>query len=129
MLVAVYGSFFISYKYTYLLGGFFTVIAIYRVINYPVKTTWINNFFISMGKISYSMYLIHFPLFILLYSLLVKFTGVEVFYSRIYWIGVVIAVGVSYLFYYVVEYQSLKLIKKFKKNIKNKTKQEQGLSQ
>ncbi|MGI6409699.1 MAG: hypothetical protein ACOX0V_00465 [Bacteroidales bacterium] len=75
-----------------------------------------------MGKISYSMYLIHVPIFILLYSLLVKFTGVEVFYTRIYWFGVVIAVGISYLFYYAVEHQSLKLIKKFKEKIKPKTK-------
>jgi len=118
LLTAIYGSFFINYKYVYLLGGVFTVIAIYRVINYPIKTNWIHKFFISMGKISYSMYLIHVPIFILLYSLLVKFTGVEVFYTRIYWFGVVIAVGISYLFYYAVEHQSLKLIKKFKEKLK-----------
>ncbi|HOE39070.1 MAG TPA: acyltransferase [Bacteroidales bacterium] len=118
LLSAIYGSFFIAHKYTYLLGGFFTVIMIYRMINYPVKITWINKFFISMGKISYSMYLIHVPLFIFMYSILVKFTGIEVFYSRIYWIFVVIAVSFSYLFYYAVEHQSLKLIRKFKEKLK-----------
>ena len=55
LLTAIYGSFFINYKYVYLLGGVFTVIAIYRVINYPIKTNWIHKFFISMGKISYSL--------------------------------------------------------------------------
>lgn len=115
---AMFGGFFVDSKYTYLVGGLFTVVTIYRMIVYPMKITIFNKYFISMGKISYSMYLIHVPIFILLYSLLVKFTGVEVFYTRIYWFGVVIAVGISYLFYYAVEHQSLKLIKKFKEKLK-----------
>ena len=71
-----------------------------------------------MGKISYSMYLIHVPIYILLYAILVKLTGQEVFYSRIYWIPAAIAVLISYPFYWLVEHQSLKLIRWYKGRVK-----------
>ncbi len=118
LIVAMYGGFFASHEVTYIIGGVFTSIMIYRMIVYPVKMSIFNKFFISMGKISYSMYLIHVPLFILMYAILVKLTGQEVFYSRIYWIPAAIAVLVSYPFYWLVEAQSLKLIKWYKKKVK-----------
>lgn len=120
LLFAMYGSLFTDPVYTYIAGGIFTSIMIYRMIIYPVKITFIHRFFISLGKISYSMYLIHFPFFILLYAILVRLTGQEVFYSRIYWIPVAIAVLVSYPYYYVVEYQSLKLIRWYKNYLKRR---------
>jgi peptidoglycan/LPS O-acetylase OafA/YrhL len=115
LLASIYGVFVMEQKYTYLLGGVFSVIMIYRMIVYPVKMSIINKFFISMGKISYSMYLIHVPIFIFMYAILVRLTGQEVFYSRIYWIPATIAVLVSYLFYWLVEFQSLRIIKWLKK--------------
>ncbi len=120
LLTSMYGGFFVSHKITYIGGGIFTLIMIYRMIVYPVKVTFMHKFFISMGKISYSMYLIHVPIYILIYSILVKFTGQEVFYSRIYWIPAAIAVLVSYPFYYLVEHQSLKLIRRYKGYLRKK---------
>jgi peptidoglycan/LPS O-acetylase OafA/YrhL len=64
------------------------------------------------------MYLIHVPIYILLYAILVKLTGQEVFYSRIYWIPAAIAVLISYPFYWLVEHQSLKLIRWYKGRVK-----------
>lgn len=121
LLTAIYGIFIFDYKYTYLIGGLFTVLMIYRLIIYPVKSSYVVKFFISMGKISYSMYLIHVPIFILMYALLVKFTGQEVFYARIYWIPTIIVVLLSYPFYYLVEHQTLKMIKWYKKKCSSKS--------
>lgn len=118
LFFAIMGVFFMSSVYTFIAGGVFTIIMIYRLLIYPVKMNFIHTFFISMGKISYSMYLIHFPFFILLYAILVKFTGQEVFYTRIYWIPVAIVVLISYPFYYLVEHQSLKLIRRYKGYLK-----------
>ncbi|MGI6320709.1 MAG: acyltransferase family protein [Bacteroidales bacterium] len=114
LLSSLYGGFFLPTNISYLLGGMFASVMIYRMIVYPVRITFISRFFISMGKISYTMYLIHVPIFIFLYSILVKFSGQEVFFSRIYWIPAIIAVLVSYPFYWLVEHQSLKLIKWYK---------------
>ncbi len=116
----MYGGFIVDKKITYLIGGIFSVIMIYRMIVYPVKMSIFNKFFISMGKISYSMYLIHVPLFIFMYAILVKLTGQEVFYSRIYWIPAAIAVLVSYPFYWLVEHQSLRILKWYKNYLKKK---------
>jgi len=118
LLASIYGVFVMPQKYTYIIGGVFSVIMIYRMIVYPVKMSIFNKFFISMGKISYSMYLIHVPLFIFMYAILVKLTNQEVFYSRIYWIPAAIAVLVSYPFYYLVEHQSLKILKWYKGKVK-----------
>lgn len=122
LVAAMYMGFLIDKKFTYILGGLFTCIMIYRIISYPINEGNIfTKFFVSMGKISYSMYLIHVPIFIFLYAILVKLTGQEVFYARIYWLPTIIAVLISYGFYKVVEAPSLQLIKKYKSYLKKKS--------
>ncbi len=81
-----------------------------------------NNFFIKgikkLGEISYSLYLIHIPVLIFIYTLLHNITGQTVFYSRIYFMAVVLCVICGFVFYKLIEEPSLALIKKVKNHYK-----------
>ena len=75
----------------------------------------VNRFSNFLGKISFSVYLIHVPIFVLMYSMLNLLTGEIVYYTRIYWIPVIIALILGYLFYLLFESPSLLLLKAYKK--------------
>jgi peptidoglycan/LPS O-acetylase OafA/YrhL len=103
------------HKYSYIFAGLIGAGLITLFIQNDIKDYLILKFFKLMGTISYTLYLFHFPVLILCYSVAVYITGKYLFYDRIYWIGVLIAMAVSYYMYYLVEDKSLKLISKFKK--------------
>lgn len=75
----------------------------------------INPFSNFLGKISFSLYLVHVPFFVLLYSILVKYTGEIIFYDRIYWVAVIFALPIGYISYLIFEKNSLVLLDKYKK--------------
>ncbi|MFL5754142.1 MAG: acyltransferase family protein [Bacteroidia bacterium] len=81
------------------------------------KKTKVNAFLDLAGKISYSMYLNHFPLLLLIYSFVSLYTGKLIFYSRFYYYsGAVLVILFCYLLYHLAEKQSLKLISHLKRN-------------
>ncbi|KAA9327383.1 acyltransferase family protein [Adhaeribacter soli] len=103
------------YQPSFLLAGLFASGLIYLFLHFSVPDNIVIRFFKEMGKISYTLYLFHFPVLILVFGIIHKITGKYLFYDRIYWIGVLAAVLVSYPVYYLVEEKSLKAISRLKK--------------
>lgn len=64
-----------------------------------------------LGKISFSLYLTHLPLMLLLYSLLNIFSGEIVYYNSIYWLTLFFTIPFSYVFFRVFEQPSMTLLK------------------
>lgn len=95
-----------------------TIIIIF--LDYDIKSNFIIRFFKYLGKISYSLYLVHIPTYFVLSALLWKFTGKNFFYSRIYWLTLPIVILVSTIFYYLIEDISLKIISNWKKKVLSK---------
>jgi peptidoglycan/LPS O-acetylase OafA/YrhL len=86
-----------------------TAASIITLITYPIKGTAfkIGEF---LGDISYSLYILHLPIYYFLYSLLTKAMNTEVFYNRIYWFAVPLAVIFSWLSYLMIERNTMKYI-------------------
>jgi len=75
-----------------------------------------NNLLMKLGDISYSLYLNHLPMLMLIYSLITLYTGQLVFYSRIpYYAGVVITVLLVIPVYFLTERPSIAYLKKLRK--------------
>ncbi len=89
-----------------------TVIA--SLIMYEGKT---HRFFIKLGEVSYSLYLFHFPLLLLLYAIVSKLTGIYFFYSRFYYLPVLVIIPINFLLFYFFERPSLRLIKFIKNKL------------
>jgi peptidoglycan/LPS O-acetylase OafA/YrhL len=81
-----------------------------------------HNLFLAavkkLGEVSFSLYLIHIPVMLLLYACIHKLTGTVVIYDHIYPIGVICAVLFSFPFYKWVEEPSVKLIRLIKERNK-----------
>lgn len=87
-----------------------------------VNTITINKLSHFLGKISFSIYLIHVPIFVFIYSVLVKYTGEIVFYERIYWIAVLLVIPIGYINYLIFEKNSLILLQRYKNKFSNSKK-------
>ncbi|RYY71198.1 MAG: acyltransferase [Chitinophagaceae bacterium] len=83
-------------------------------MNYQMKNSLFIRGIKYLGKISYSLYLVHIPTLVLTYTIFYKFTGKIIFYSHIYYVGVLASVAVAVVFYKIGEEPSLKLIGKVK---------------
>jgi peptidoglycan/LPS O-acetylase OafA/YrhL len=103
----------------------FACIWIYRMLKYGAKDNLFSKSFMWLGKISFSLYLVHVPILLLLYSIannLFGFTG-DTYVSPWIHFGVTfLLLPPAYLFYKLVEVESIKLIEKHKLKIKNKKK-------
>ncbi len=85
-----------------------TVVCTIMICNMLSKKIFIAPL-IQIGKFSYTLYVVHFSVAILVAYLLFTFLHVQppYIYSFFYWIGAVfICVGVAYLFYILVEKQT-----------------------
>jgi len=83
-----------------------------------VKRVLVNPISDFLGKISFSMYLIHVPLLALMYAYWSDVSGQLVFYGFIYWIPVMFIIPMSYIFYLLFERTSLKLLDHYKKRFR-----------
>tara|TARA_B110000211_G_C14064143_1_gene546956 strand:- start:883 stop:2019 length:1137 start_codon:yes stop_codon:yes gene_type:complete len=92
-----------------------SVFSMLTLLTYPINGI-IYKIGVFLGNISYSLYVCHLPIFYFLYAIITKYTGTYMFYDRIYWLMIPVAVGVSYFTYLLVEQQTLVLIKKLKNN-------------
>lgn len=82
------------------------------------KRILINPFSDFLGKISFSMYLIHVPLLALMYAYWTDVSGKLVFYEFIYWVPVLLIIPAGYLFYLLFERTSLILLSKYKRRFR-----------
>jgi peptidoglycan/LPS O-acetylase OafA/YrhL len=75
-----------------------------------------NKLLMKLGDISYTLYLNHLPLLMLVYAFITSYTGKLVFYSRIpYYSGVVIAVLLAIPLYFITEKPSVAYLKKLRR--------------
>jgi peptidoglycan/LPS O-acetylase OafA/YrhL len=75
-----------------------------------------NNLLMKLGDISYTLYLTHLPILMIVYSSVTLYTGKLVFYSRLpYYSGVLIAVLISIPLYLIIEKPSVVFLKKLRK--------------
>ena len=90
-----------------------SVFSVLTLLKYPLK----NSFYkigVFFGDISYTLYVFHLPIYYLLYAILTKKTVNYLYYERIYWLAIPFAIGLSYIFYLLIEKRTLVLIKKLK---------------
>ena len=88
-------------------------------LKYDFKNTRGISLIKKLGKISYSLYLVHIPVLIFIYSLLYKATQQLIYYNRLWYItGVLISVLAGWLLYKFVEKPSMQLISRIKKTKK-----------
>ncbi len=87
----------------------FSVISIILFIKISVPVNRISRWLMTLGKFSYSLYLFHVPVLLIIYALFTRFTNIYNFYSRVYWIAVPFILVISYIFYLIVEKMSLQL--------------------
>jgi peptidoglycan/LPS O-acetylase OafA/YrhL len=82
------------------------------ILNHQLK---IPAYLMKLGDISYSLYLNHFPILILLYAFYTLIFHELVFYSRLpYYSGIFVAIIFTIPIYYFIERPSLKYILKLK---------------
>lgn len=109
-------------KYGFFLGMVATALLILLVLYgrntqllLAFKKLLINPFSNFLGKISFSLYLVHVPVLALYYAIWTKYTQEFVFYDRIYWIAVICVIPIGYISYLLFERNSLILLDKYKK--------------
>jgi peptidoglycan/LPS O-acetylase OafA/YrhL len=88
---------------------------------YGVKNGFFTRVFMFLGKISYSLYLIHVPLLLFFYSLVFYFFSIDSYSSPwVYLFFALMTIPLAYVFYYLFEKLSFSLIEVHKKKIKQK---------
>jgi peptidoglycan/LPS O-acetylase OafA/YrhL len=104
-----------------LMTAMLAVSLIYVLLFYNLIENLFTKTLVYLGEISYSLYLGHIPLLILTYSILVKITGNEIWYTRWqYWLFSFLSVLFTLPIYYLSEKPSIALNSKLKKKIKLK---------
>lgn len=95
-----------------------TIAAILTLMAHPLRKSAFFKFGSFLGDVSYSLYVFHLPVFYLCYAIVGKITEQYIFYNRIYWLFIPIAIIVSYIFYRGIEKPSLHWIRKIKSSEK-----------
>ena len=89
---------------------------------YGVKNGFFTRVFMFLGKISYSLYLIHVPLLLVFYSFVFYFFSIASYTSPwVYLFFALITIPLAYGFYYLFEKLSFNLIEAHKRRIKQKS--------
>jgi peptidoglycan/LPS O-acetylase OafA/YrhL len=102
-------------QFSFWIAGGFAFFLIYYLISFQIKDTFLVKTLKKLGKLSYTLYLTHMPILLMVAAIVTSISGNYIFYSRVYWVGVVIAVAFSIPFYILIEERSLNIISKFKK--------------
>lgn len=66
----------------------------------------------KIGEFSFSLYLYHYPLLLLLYAGLVRYTGKLFIYDRLYWLAVPLVTLICYGLYQITERRSVQFFRK-----------------
>ena len=100
--VVVLGTLKLKY-YSGLAVALLSLSTIFFLLKIQLPEGWLLKRLRFLGEISYSLYLSHFPVLLLLYAIITKYTGVYNFYTRIYWTAIPITLLVAYCCYWAVE--------------------------
>ncbi len=106
---------------SFLAAAIFGIACIVRIMLYGIKNTILSKFFLFLGTISYSLYLVHIPLLLLFYSLFFYFFSWHTYSSP--WVHFLFAAATllpAFLFYLLFEKLSFKLIDQHKKKLNKK---------
>ena len=88
----------------------FSLVLMIWFLKFSFKKNLLAKIFRFMGEISYSLYLIHIPVLLVIYTIISKEVNDVIWYSRWqYWLGVLICIPFGYLLYYFAEKPSVRL--------------------
>jgi peptidoglycan/LPS O-acetylase OafA/YrhL len=95
-----------------------TIVAFDYIIIHGIKK---NKLLVKLADISYTLYLNHLPILLICYCFFSMAFHKLIFFERYpYYISIVIATGLCYFIYLLVEKKSLSIIKSVKSYWKNK---------
>ncbi|GAL83778.1 hypothetical protein Hsw_0827 [Sporocytophaga myxococcoides] len=100
--------------YSSFTAALLSLFSIFFLLKVQLHEGWVLKRLKFLGEISYSLYLFHFPVLLLIYALLTKYTGSYNFYSRVYWVSIPIALLVAYCCYGFIEKRSKLMIDVFR---------------
>jgi peptidoglycan/LPS O-acetylase OafA/YrhL len=100
--------------WSFLFAAATCIFCIAFLVKYPLRQGIIYKSLTFLGDISYTLYIMHLPFYFLIYSLLVKYSGTNTFYQRIYWLAIPFVILISYIFHILVERRTLLAIQNFK---------------
>jgi len=117
-LIMVVFRFWIKYemnKISLLIASLFSIILLFNFLHHKIK----NNILQFLGNISYTIYITHFASIILLKGILLK-TGVidstEIQNKYLWVLGIPFAIGISFIFYLIIEKPSKEYLSKLRKS-------------
>lgn len=96
-----------------LLAGVLAIMAVSVLLaGYVSPRNWLVRVLHKIGEFSFSLYLYHYPLLLLLYAGLVSYTGKLFIYQRIYWLAIPVVTVVCYGLYWITERRSVQYFRK-----------------
>lgn len=96
-----------------LLAGVLAIVAVSVLLaGYVSPQNWLVRLLHKIGEFSFSLYLYHYPLLLLLYAGLVSYTGKLIIYQRIYWLAIPVVTAICYGLYLVTERRSVRYFRK-----------------
>lgn len=118
LIGVLFSSYKVGHRISLLFGGVLSVLAVNYLVYNNIKESLFIRLSKFLGKISYSVYLFHVPIFIFLFSIITSISKQYFFEQRIYWIASFFCIVMIIPFYYLIEGKSIQLIGNVKKRIK-----------
>jgi peptidoglycan/LPS O-acetylase OafA/YrhL len=113
-VLGLYANNLVGYRFSFLICCIATVWAIHQIIYGSIREFFLLKILRYLGKLSYTLYLFHIPLFVLLLFMLNK-TGIYFDpYKHYYFLVALIVVLLSIPLYKLIEERSISFIQKFR---------------
>ncbi|MFL5788724.1 MAG: acyltransferase family protein [Flavisolibacter sp.] len=106
---------------SFVLAVFFSLLWIVYILKHGMHLNFLSRTFLFLGEISYSLYLIHVSILLLLYSLCFHYFGVKEYSSPwVHFLVAIIILPVAYVFYVLFEKFSVRMVQNHKKAVHHK---------
>lgn len=117
--VGIAGTGFLFEKgLSFFIAAVMAMLWIIYILRYGIKRTYLNKGALFVGELSYSLYLVHVPILLFLYSLSYSLFNISAYISPwAYLLFIIPVLPVAYLFYIVFEKFSFKMIQGHKKMV------------
>lgn len=102
--------------YANLLAALTGALLMILLLYFPIRKNYLVRFAQFLGKISYSLYLAHFPVLILVYTAFFLITGKTVYFGFEFLIGVGLSLLAGWALYEISERPSMAWIRAIKRN-------------
>ncbi len=119
-ILSLYVHHLIGYRLSFLIAGVSSILAIHQILFSKIEEKKIFFPIRKLGMISYSLYLYHVPIYVLICFLIYNSGIILNIYNRSYYLFAMIAVMLSFLLYEICEGPSLKFIQRFRTQIKRR---------